>query len=119
MTNEQINIAIAEMCGWTPYLLSDDTRGWVEGQTYAKCPNTDRWMQFPDYCNDLNAMNEAMSAFDYEQAERFVDELRAIVERDERGVENPCPFDFEVINATPRQRAEAFLRTIGKWEDSK
>jgi hypothetical protein len=33
---------------------------------------------------------------------------------------NPTPFGHETaVHATARQRAEAFLKTIGKWEDAK
>ena len=52
MTNEEINIAIAEACGWT----TKHKGLWVERlQTYAA---------LPDYINDLNAMREAQELLD-------------------------------------------------------
>ena len=51
MTDEQINIAIAEVCGWK----------YEKNETHA--PDGAFWWskkpEFPDYCNDLNAMHEA------------------------------------------------------------
>lgn len=62
----------------------------------------------PDYLNDLNAMHDAEKALGLSY-DRWTRELRAICERDRRCIES----------ATASQRAEAFLRTIGKWEEAK
>jgi hypothetical protein len=32
---------------------------------------------------------------------------------------NKCPALFGQINATAAQRAEAFLRTVGKWKEAR
>ena len=105
MTEEQINIAIAEACGWD----SDDiARG------YTLCQFSEN---VPDYCNDLNVMHEAEKVLNYEQAEQFEDELCDICDMENRHKEYPLPFRFAVVNATSCQRAEAFLKTIGKWKE--
>jgi hypothetical protein len=70
----------------------------------------------PDYCNDLNAMHEAEATLDFEQAELFEDELCDVTFKNNDGLENPLPCRFSVCHATSRQRAEAFLKTIEKWE---
>ena len=104
MTNEQINIAIAKACGWD----SDDiARG------YTLCQFSEN---VPDYCNDLNAMHEAEKVFTYEEAQQFEGELCGICGSENLHKEYPLPFEFSVAHATASQRAEAFLRTIGKWE---
>ena len=104
MTNEQINTAIAEACGWD----SDDiARG------YALCQFSEN---VPDYCNDLNAMHEAEKVFTYEEAQQFEGELCGICGSENLHKEYPLPFEFSVAHATASQRAEAFLKTIGKWE---
>jgi hypothetical protein len=104
MTNEQINIAIAKACGWD----SDDiARG------YTLCQFTE---DAPDYCNDLNAMHEAEKVFTYEEAQQFEGELCYICGSENLHKEYPLPFEFSVAHATAQQRAEAFLKTIGKWE---
>jgi hypothetical protein len=62
----------------------------------------------PDYLNDLNAMHEAEKALTSEQLEVYCN----ILHKPNHGV-------YWAIHATASQRAEAFLRTIGKWEESK
>lgn len=71
----------------------------------------------PDYLDDLNAMHEAEKVLigDYEHGEngrdasaRFYDELISVTTCD----------GFFHIHATAAQRAEAFLRTLGKWQDA-
>lgn len=96
MNSEQINRAIAEACGWK----------WVRNYqwTDANGFNAFSW-DIPDYCNDLNAMHEAeelligLDCGSYSQKLADVDEA------------------FYGVRATARQRAEAFLRTLGKWEE--
>jgi hypothetical protein len=93
VTNYKINAAIAEACGWTP-----DNRGlgWLSPHGY--------YAPEPDYCGDLNAMHEAEEA------------IAGVLWRDyfERLQRHGNGFG---IRATAIQRAEAFLRTVGKWEE--
>lgn len=92
MTNEQINIAIAEACGWAHPSV----------QPYA----------FPDYCNDLNAMHEAEKVLPRQLY--HVDYWQTGYGRFQTIVSEMTVTPF---SATARQRAEAFLKTIGKWEE--
>lgn len=62
----------------------------------------------PDYLNDLNDMHEAEKVLTNEQLEVYCN----ILHKPNHGV-------YWAIHATASQRAEAFLRTIGKWEESK
>ena len=89
MTNEQINNAIAEACGWPHPRENCHTLRWV----------------IPNYCNDLNAMHEAEKVLTSEQIDKYVTILCLEIQ--------PEP---KLHHATARQRAEAFLKTIGKWE---
>jgi hypothetical protein len=100
MTDEQINIAIAEACGW---LI---VKAW-DGSLIGKLKNEQGPMdEIPYYCNDLNAMHEAEKVFDTALYCRYINEL--------------CDLTIKGNNsmymATARQRAEAFLRTINKLE---
>jgi hypothetical protein len=99
MTNEQINAAIAEACGLKKpsrkVKLND--KGFFVTQ-HAK---------LPDYCYDLNAMHEAENTLT--DANMFV-----MAHHIERLVSAKGQHYF---HATARQRAEAFLRTLGKWEE--
>jgi hypothetical protein len=97
MTPEQQRIAIAESCGW-----KTDKRGfgWLSPRGY--------YAPEPDYLNDLNAMHDAEKALTSEQLEVYCN----ILHKPNHGV-------YWAIHATASQRAEAFLRTIGKWEEAK
>jgi predicted sulfurtransferase len=106
MKPEKQRIAIAEATGWKCSEYSHEL-----GQLVA---------QFvPDYLNDLNAMHQAMAHLEPEQVNQFAAELSGIV------LENREKYWWDltsnevghVANATAAQRAEAFLKTIGKWEE--
>jgi hypothetical protein len=62
-----------------------------------------------DYCTDLNAMHEAEEVLTDVQCLFFRTHLRERLENH--------PASLYVWHATARQRAEAFLRTLGKWEE--
>jgi hypothetical protein len=96
MTNHKINVAIAEACGWTP-----DNRGlgWLSPHGY--------YAPEPDYCSDLNAMHEAEMIFTPESKHWMYYAL----------LDDMCGSSFKAIRATARHRAEAFLRTLGKWKE--
>jgi hypothetical protein len=64
---------------------------------------------FLDYPNDLNAMHEAENSLSSIEQCQFAEKLFRVMVG-EHGVS-----DFMKIHATAAQRAEAFLRTIGKW----
>ena len=116
MTDQEINMAIAEACGWTweePFnkrkqkniLCSPFGSGlgncvvWRGGQLGGQ--------EVPDYCHDLNAMHEAETVVWTEgwQAYAYIGHIKSM-----------C--GDEAIRATARQRAEAFLLTIGKWVEA-
>lgn len=67
-----------------------------------------------NYCTDLNAMHEAEKVLNKEQVREYqcymYDMACEIQTRHGRWM----PY-----SATARYRAEAFLRTLGKWEDRK
>lgn len=101
MNDEQINRLIAEACGWK----------YVNNETHA--PDGSFWrskgLEIPDYCNDLNAMHEVeMTLANDPKFHAYEAVLDKVV-----------PLSQRWIFATARQRAEAFLRTIGKWEEGK
>ena len=108
MSDDEINRAIAETCGWQAEHYEhkcDGTTifrcGACGGLGHSNCYGDGRGaVSFscsvspccdeavpPDYCGDLNEMHEA---------EKVI---------------------AEMVHATARQRAEAFLRTIGKWKE--
>ncbi len=119
MNPEEINKRIAIACGWK----KDDTGKWKAG-TWVKPDKDIKWMpsEIPNYHGDLNAMHEAIESLDEADKQNFIVKLADIILYDDR--DNGW-WDLEVYdavlvaNATAPQRAEAFLRTIGQWEDGK
>lgn len=115
MTDEQINIAIAGSLGWTyckaiprkpKYWQVSDVPEVV--RIGSRPPH---WgagsCTFPNYCNDLNAIHEAeLATFKTGGAWGEYFDYLSIV----------CDLANDPITATARQRAEALLKTIGKWE---
>lgn len=100
MTDTEINIAIAEACGWKdrpdPYYY--DHRQWTKDEGASWCATCD----LPDYCHDLNAMNEAEEHISGETWAEYFTWLQT------HG-------NATGVRATSHQRAEAFLRCLGKW----
>ena len=123
-TDNQINIAIAEACGWEAIMEACvfDGRPIVVGLIPGIAQDIRK--EIPNYCADLNAMWEAEKTFSNDTVEsRYALELLKMVSRwakDGFSWGDQCENDFfRVANATARQRAEAFLRTLGKWPEEK
>jgi len=107
MTKEKINIAIAKACGWR----QSKSPMW-EGWWHQKGKRT--YQRFaPDYCNDLNAMHEAENHLPSDKKEDYWYQL---YENCRRSVFSRVEDNYKMLHASARQRAEAFLRTINKWE---
>lgn len=93
MTPEQINIAVATACGQLYHKPTDEEI--VRGSYYH---------YEPDYCGDLTLMHSAEKRLPHDPDFTYEKMLHEITNgRGER--------------ATARQRAEAFLKTIGKWTE--
>jgi hypothetical protein len=104
MTDEQINAAIAQACGWTNVTAAHRS-GKAPGADYVG------YEFYPNYCTDLNAMHEAEKVLNSSEEKMYFANLKEIV-----GDLIWYRTIGKVYRATARQRAEAFLRTLGKWE---
>jgi hypothetical protein len=112
MTPEQQRIAIAEACGWTLDLKGAIRVDGYRFEVWGKRPHE----ALPDYLRDLNAMHEAEKLLygNPNLPRKYTQQIKNAICR-EAGV-TKAQMDFDVcITATASQRAEAFLRTIGKW----
>lgn len=101
MTPEKQRIAIAEACGEDNDSIYRDL--------------------IPNYINDLNAMHEAEGML----GDKWMPYARLLLEIT-TGCGPAMPLSFLnvatlclAVHATASQRAEAFLRTIGKWKEVK
>lgn len=102
MSDEQINAAIAKACGWTE--IGECENGGFRMRGFPPDKYEAHRKPIPNYCTDLNAMHEAEKTLRNGEWDTYVDLL--------------ADTWIQVAHATARQRAEAFLRTIGKWEEA-
>ena len=116
MTPEKQRLAIAEACKWKWAIL---WTGELHGKPIAE---QGPFREVPDYLNDKNAMQEAKKVlWDKGLLLEFVNQLVGIVcaakgfRWDKLTTDDHLIF---VATATAEQEAEAFLRTLGLWEEA-
>lgn len=127
MTEEQINIAIAEACGWSCIKERTEEHVDLDSRTVTHITGIsgypkgwDSLNYLPDYVNDLNAMHEAERSNEMHFDQRWAETIVEIAHRESvMNLDRTDGWDWILIVARlkPAQRAEAFLRTIGKWEE--
>jgi hypothetical protein len=113
MNPEQQRIAIAEICGWRLVEDNPDFEPYWEEPKGNMIAVGSAMHRLPDYLSDLNAMHEAEKILGDNQMMGFRGELVEMM-RPKYGFESAC---LLAIHATAAQRAEAFLRTVGRWEE--
>lgn len=119
MNEIEQRIVIAEACGW----VRGSIHHTIEFGLIGTNPNGIGRVHVPDYLNDLNAMHEAEKTLEHPEA--YISRLLPLLNRDIRSATpsdnlnyyGSTKINFCVAHASARQRAEAFLRTIGKWKD--
>jgi hypothetical protein len=95
MTDQEINLAMAEAMGWRK---EDSVYVWTANGIDCTCDEL--W----DWANDLNAIHEAEKTLSHEGWDEYIAELDGTWWKDVR-------------HATARQCAEAFLRALGKYTE--
>jgi hypothetical protein len=111
MSEQEINALIAEACGRE----RNPDGGWYPDNGLRVGTQA-----IPDYCNDLNAMHEAEKTLTEEQWNQMFGCLISIrwenaSENERRGI--GLQKYLSPARATAHERAEAFLRMLGKWEE--
>ena len=124
MTPNEINKRISNACGVIPqegyfchhcgysvagkYVTFDERHDLLKGGCGG---HLGIWSP-TNYHGDLNAMHEAEKVLTEKGVNYWWEYVNYINRL------NPTPFGHETaVHATAAQRAEAFLRTIGQWED--
>jgi hypothetical protein len=117
MNKELQRIKIAEACGYS--------KGWDYRSGCSATP-WNEWCikSLPDYLNDLNAMHEAEKVLTKEQLYNYGNKLDRITlpktSMEMCYIEGPEAGMYpDLFCATAAQRAEAFLKTIKKWNSNK
>ncbi len=108
MTDDQINAAIAEACG----LKKPCRRVQLNDKGFFVTQHS----KLPNYCTDLNAMHEAEESSVINLHDYGMHLYQIVVPLETRVFVKSDP-NVYIWHATARQRAEAFLRTLGKWEE--
>lgn len=136
MKTEEINIAIAEACGWDwtvwgkkevrVYAPKGFRANWsgedkstnsmcwplAKGETHERAAAALIQRACPDYCNDLDALHEAEKTLTPEQRNRYIKRLFDVVYRDQGAVGTA-----HIWHATAPQRAEALCRVLNLWKE--
>ena len=127
MTNEELNVEIAEYYGWRNIREQDyqpfGTNEYIDGPSQVWVgihPESDvdskEYEVIPDYRKDLNAMAEAKSLLTGDKRREFIEYLYEIVKQDKNINAGPYSVMIEAFYATAKQQAIAFVKTIGKWD---
>ena len=123
MNPEKQRRAILKACGWT---AKEDKYGFWRAVDPSGNMTPTLWVSemnlwsagMPNYLNDLNAMHEAEKTLTKANWGGYAAELYRITDAHNHGI-SPNHHWLAVAFSTAAQRAEAFLRTIGKWEEGK
>jgi hypothetical protein len=112
MTDEQLNAAIAEACGWVDCkVVQKATLGVCTPVAYGRPSEYGYDVVCPSFATDLNAMHEAEKHILPDIWNVYINQLARVTAAEDSS--QRCFFC-----APSRQRAEAFLRTLGKWEEA-
>lgn len=128
LTDDEIRVRIAKACGWTTcfsqrygnqctQLLKPDGSilSWNDGVCtlfdWLEIDYTDG-QHIPDYLNDLNAMHVAEKTLTKEQRKAWILALAKVLYEEHPGDE------LNLVSATARQRALAFLAILPEPESS-
>jgi hypothetical protein len=122
MSPEKQRRTILEACGWT---AKEDKDGFWRAVDPSGNMTYTLWVSkmnvwsagMPDVLEDLNAMHEAEKVLTDEQDLEYSEALEQVVKG--RFATANSEDMRRLRSATASQRAEAFLRTIGKWEEGK
>jgi hypothetical protein len=119
MTPSKQLIAIAEACGWVEHEINSDSWCKNSGHKFSAPTGTSPFLgrhSLPDYLNDLNAMHDAEVTLNHTDRYQYGLTLCRILSIETDGGLD-CADIYYTVHATAAKRAEAFLKTIGQWDD--
>lgn len=130
MTETEQRIAIAEACGIKcPFCMNTGKLPKWDNELYARYRQIDpsaaldqpeilcNHLGVPDYLHDLNAMFAAESGIVPAERNKYMLALWGVVSNPSKNPKLEPENWWKFLHASASQRAEAFLRTIGKWKD--
>lgn len=131
MTPEAQRIAIAEACGWEYHTNGGDGnyKGWIGPNNTFRKSMWRPWFkesELPDYLNSLDACHEMEMRLGEFESHLYSNHLFNLLkphqidsaDNEKYGAPQLAwPGVYQMIHAAAAQRCEAFLKTIGKWEE--
>ena len=140
MTDQEINVAVAEAVGWTRHRVKDGgftcelcgleyaSSCWKSWEIKYLWCKKDGKGEPPNFCGDLNAMHAAESEVlvTDELRRKYVETLDRVLaipvtqEQHENFVTANFIKDglYRFTHATAHQRAESFLRALSLWKET-
>ena len=114
MTNDEINRAVAMELGWTDVKLPPQPYWGPYHSGIAPGDSESSRKELPNFCTDHNAAAE-LRKFVMQQPciDKYITALADVMLVDHYSLSRAEV--WAVMNATPREQAEAFLRMRGKW----
>ena len=104
MTDQEINLKIHKIIGFE---WNEDRKLWEIWKEGKRIVSHKPW----PFTHDLNCIHEAEGTLSDDLQSAYTYELLKVMNAKHWGA-------FELITATGKQRAEAFLRTFDKWEEA-
>ena len=119
MNTEKQRIEIAKICGWQWVLNHAEWRYMAKSGGYGKADGDenicgDALRKVPQFTSDLNAIHEAEKCLTKIEMIRYERELIFKIWNDGLDGDDRA----NLIRSTSKQRAEAMLRALGKWESA-
>ena len=112
MTPHEINLAIGKSLGFAQCPTAI-----CQGFPPELCYRKDTYIgELPDFYNSLDRMHEVERSFDEEQ---WLDYIRYLQEDVLRCFGNLISSKIAICHSTSQQRAEAYLRTLNLWTNTK
>ena len=115
MTESEINVAISELLGWS-HIENANTMA-MDGHWRGYPPKgaiVGRKAPLPNFCDDLNVMRVAADTLPQTRRGQYNAELSLIATgRNLSAAVNEPEFIYQLLHASSRHRARAFLRVHG------
>jgi len=114
MSGYELSVIIAKHCGWTKikHEFIDEPHGRHPLDANKRCWT---YCRIPYYTHDLNAMHEAEMKLTEKQFSDYVLNLLCVLDCTYKNAKNKdFPPNRTVMCAPARQRAQAFVLTIGE-----
>lgn len=114
MKPERQNIVIAEACGWRRDYFDEDSGA---RRYFWRNPanKNDIWSEPPNHLSSLDAMHKAEKMLTPQQQSDYHCHILALMPESMHDCTETRLWNY--VHATAAQRAEAFIKAIGKWEE--